>query len=508
MAKSWDDELGILEHTLGVEEAAEYKVTQETLNSIDDQTFDRNEIIALCESDLNFLAAVAMPEIFVYSFPPVLQTVWQLLLQNVDKPKEFPKLALGIPRGHAKTTLIKLFILWAILFSKKKFILIIADTEKLAENIMSDVCDMLSEMNIKQTFGDWRAGLEKDTQTLKKFGFRGRGIALAAVGSEGSIRGLNIKTRECADSVIQSDILERWMIGTAMKAKSPEGCFFIFVGNMYPTPNSILKKLKTDPTWTKFINGAILADGTALWEELRSYNSLIEELRGDIAAGRPEIFFAEVLNDTEAGLNQTIDFTKFEQWKWGSDTQPEGKYIIIDPSQGRGMDLDAIGVFEVYDGVIGVKNIITGHYSPGNLIRRTLIEAFKTGTRLIAVEAMAYQYTLLYWFEEISKALGIQGIMFVPVYNVGTSSKNMRIASAMKAMGSRDIVLHPNVRSKVMSQIANWQPMKRDNVDDMLDVIAHATKVLADYPFDIATLFSEAMSEGDTRGVIEDNHAF
>jgi len=31
----------------------------------------------------------------------------------------------------------------------------------------------------------------------------------------------DIQTRECADSKVESDKLERWMIGTAMKAKSP-----------------------------------------------------------------------------------------------------------------------------------------------------------------------------------------------------------------------------------------------------------------------------------------------
>ena len=121
---------------------------------------------------------------------------------------------------------------------------------------------MLNEPNIKTIFGDWKLGCEKDTQDIKKFGFRGRNIILAGIGAGGSLRGLNLKnerpdvmvfedvqTRECADSEVQSKALLQRMLGTAMKAKSPHGCIYVFLGNMYPTKWSILKKLKENPRW-------------------------------------------------------------------------------------------------------------------------------------------------------------------------------------------------------------------------------------------------------------------
>lgn len=78
----------------------------------------------------------------------------------------------------------------------------------------------------------------------------------------------DIQTREQADSQIQSENLEKWMVGT-VKTKSPHGCAFIFVANMYPTKWSILRRLKANTNWTKFIAGGILADGTSLWEDLQ-----------------------------------------------------------------------------------------------------------------------------------------------------------------------------------------------------------------------------------------------
>jgi hypothetical protein len=317
----------------------------------------------------------------------------------------------------------------------------------------------------------------------------------------------DIQSKEDSESKTISDSIERWMIGTAMKAKSPKGCFFIFVGNMYPTPNSILKKLKINPTWTKFISGAILADGTALWPELRSISSLMQEFENDLAMGHPEIFFSEVLNDTEVGANTNVDFTKFQEWIWGPQDLPQGKFLVIDPSQGKGMDLDCIGYFEVYDEVIGVRSLITAHFSPLNLIRQALALALINNVRFIAIEAMAYQATLLFWFEHVSKEIGITGIICVPIY-AQSASKNSRIAAGIKALEAGQIILHPTIRSRVHKQISDWKPMKRDNVDDALDVVSYAPKVMAEYPVQIETTFSLDSIEGMGAEVVENNHCF
>ena len=129
-----------------------------------------DEIQKLAKNDLDFLAGLIMPTVFAYCFPPVFKSVWQWLLGYVGQERIFPQLALGLPRGFAKTTLMKIFIVYCILFTDKKFILIIGAAAKLAENILSDIIDMLEEPNIKAVFGDWRLGVEKDTQSLKKLG--------------------------------------------------------------------------------------------------------------------------------------------------------------------------------------------------------------------------------------------------------------------------------------------------------------------------------------------------
>lgn len=488
---------------------------------LEEASFSKEQVIELAKKELNFLAGIAIPTVFQYLFPPVLLAAWGLLTSLVAKTRDFSQIALGIPRGHGKTTVIKLFVLYCILFTERKFILVISDTATKAENIIADVIDMLNESNIMRIFGDWKLGIETNRQDVKKFGFRGRNIIIAAIGAGGSVRGLNLKnarpdvmvfddiqSKECSESQVQSAALERWFYSTARKAKSPHGCLFIFAGNMYPGDNSILKKLKENRTWIKFISGAILADGTALWPELHPLEVLINDLDSDIEAGHASAFFSEVLNDTEAGINDRVDFTAFKKWQWTAEDRPQGKFILIDPSTNKlNSDAVAIGYVEVYDGTPALREVIEEVLSPGNTIRQSILLALRTGTKVIVVESNAYQYSLLYWFNEIATKLNITGMHFVEIYS-GGMSKNSRISDSMKECTQGEVILHPSVLPLVTHQIANWNPLKRNNVDNILDLISYMRKAMNMYGHLIATEMDPLVLDSGSITVSENDLPF
>lgn len=459
---------------------------------IKEASFHSDEIQTIAKSSLDFIAGMAMPTVFKYFYPPVFIAVWAWLTSFAIKTRDFSKLALGLPRGFGKTTLIKLFVLWCILFTEKKFILVISSTATLAENFLSDVIDMLDEPNIKAVFGDWRLGLEKDTQSIKKFGFRGRNIILAGLGAGTSLRGLNLKnerpdvmifediqTREQADSQVQSDNLEKWMIGTAMKAKSPLGCLFIFVANMYPTKHSLLRKLKKNSEWVKFIAGGILADGTSLWEDLQPIAQLEAEFKADLEMGHPEIFYAEVLNDENASSNNLIDLSKLPSLPYGDGDLHQGNFIIIDPSTAKKVTSDnvAIGYFEVYDAKPVLRSLVNKRLSPGDTIAEALRLALTHNCRLIAIESVAYQATLGYWFNFICQQRGIVGVEAVEIYP-GGFSKNSRILTMLKSYSAGEVFVSKECKAEVHLQITQWNPLKTDNVDDVLDLLCYAPKVI------------------------------
>lgn len=467
----------------------------ESRSTLEEASFNANEVQELAKNSLDFLAALAMPTIFTYYYPPVFLSVWGWLTSYSTRVRDFSQLALGLPRGFGKTTLIKLYVLYCILFTNKKFILIISSTATLAENFLSDVVDMLNEPNIIKAFGDWKLGIERDTLPIKKFGFRGRNIILAGLGAGTSLRGLNLKnerpdvmvfedvqTRECADSQTQSDALEQWMLGTAMKAKSPLGCQYIFVANMYPTKYSILRKLKNTPDWIKFIAGGILADGTSLWEDLQPIAQLKAEFRADLNMGHPEIFYAEVLNDENAASNNLIDLSKLPRLPYDEGDICQGNFIIIDPSASKSAASDrvAIGYFEVYDSLPVLKSLVNEHLSPGDTIVAALNLALTNNCRLIAIEGVAYQSTLCYWFNFICAQRQIVGIEAVDIYP-GGYSKNARILSMLRGLSAGEIFVSPETKMETFLQITQWNPLKKDNTDDILDLLCYAPKVIELY---------------------------
>lgn len=479
------------------------------------------QLYTSARDSLDFLAALAMPTVFRYLFPAIFISIWNWLTTYINKPRDFSQLALGLPRGFGKTMVIKLFILYTILFTSRKFILVLCETTDKAKNIIADVIDMLDTPNIKAIFGDWRVGIETDTQVLKKFGFRGRNITLMGAGVESGIRGITIKnerpdlmifddiqSRICAESQTQSDSLEREMIGTAMKAKSPHGCLFVFIANMYPTKWSLLRKLKSNPNWIKFIVGGILADGTSLWEELQPIEQLKKEFLNDLLAGRPEIFYAEVLNDENASANSLLNLAALPALPYSEGDLHSGNYVIIDPS-GKKLNSDdtAVGYVEIYNGYPVLREVISAKMSPGETIRAALDICLRRNCGLVAIESVAYQASLCYWFNFITAQMGIIGIEVVEVYP-GGQSKNARILAAFKSYAAGEFFVAPEARAAVHSQIAQFNPLKTDNVDDILDLLAYMNKVLELYGAYIVASTAIQLQEHSAIDVPEFNSPF
>lgn len=470
-------------HDLGLDDEP---VQQVALNAAQAEDAARQSV--------DFLAAMAMPDVFQYMFPPVFLAIWDWLISFVHKKRDFAQLAIGLPRGFGKTMLIKVFILYCILFTQKKFILIICGTQTKANNIISDISSMLEERNILAVFGNWKVGSITDRQDLKRFGFRGRNIILMGAGAQSDIRGItlenerpdvmifdDIQTREDADSQIVSEKLETWMTGTAMKAKSPHGCLFVFIANMYPTKWSLLRKLKHNPTWTKFIAGGILANGESLWEDLQPVAQLKKEFANDLAMGRPEVFFAEVLNDENAAANNLVDISNLPSLPCQDGEPHQGNFIVIDPSNDKkNSDAVTIAYFEVFSGLPVAKIIKEGKLSPGETITESLKIALTHNCRVIAIESNAFQYSLLYWFNFITQQRGIAGIEPVEIYS-GGYSKNSRILGMFKQLRAGEIFIHPDCSAPAFLQITQFNPLRADNTDGILDCLTYAPKVIEMY---------------------------
>jgi hypothetical protein len=405
------------------------------------------------------------------------------------------RFAIGIPRGFAKTTFIKILCVWYILFSHKRFILIVGASEELAVNTVSDICSLLSSSNIVKLFGRWNNEIEVDQQATKIFYYRGRNIVLKAIGAETSVRGINrnndrpdviilddVQRKEDAENAELASKLLKWILGTLSLARSNEGCTYIYVGNMYPR-NCILEKLKNNTQWTSFIVGGLLADGSSLWEELKPAEDLLEEWQALKELGEEDIFISEILNSTQITPASGLDLTRIPECpEYYLNVEPDGSFILIDPSSAKKTADDCtIEHYSVVDGTPIFDDIDHGVFTPLETIKAALRLGAKHNTRLICVEDVAYQSSLLFWFEYICEQEGITGFEFMPTTPKGRA-KNDRIKKGLLRCIKGETYLHPRVRSHVIHQASEWNPMKINNKDDIIDGLGYVEEVMRDYP--------------------------
>jgi hypothetical protein len=254
---------------------------------------------------------------------------------------------------------------------------------------------------------------------------------------------------------------------------------------MYPQ-NCILQALKNNSQWTSLVVGGLLSDGTSLWEELRPAEELIAEYQSDLEMGHPEIFISEILNSTDIAPPSGIDINKipvlpgyYQQLL--DDGEAEGSFIIIDPSSGKKTGDDcAICHYDVIDSKPIFTELATGTFSPLETIEAAINMGLRKNTRLIGVEGVAYQSTLLFWFNHYCNENGISGFEFVELSPKG-QAKNNRIKRGLLSLIAGEIYLGSAVRSTVMAQIVEWNPMIINNKDDIIDPIGYVDELVRDY---------------------------
>lgn len=465
-------------------------------------------------TSLDDLAATLDPLTCVAAFPAIFCNIFQLLTTALMAISGVHRFAVSLPRGHGKTIVMKLILYWAIIFSPKRFIVVVCKTEELAENLIRDVWDFLSSDNSVALFGKPES-IETDRGLKKVFKFRGKSIVLQAMGSESSVRGLNInnrrpdlflcddmQSRENSDSVTQATQLQKWFVGTLLKAGAPEGYTVIYIGNMYPDiriPGDverytcILRNLQLNRLWTSWVVGAILHDGSALWEAVRSLVSLYEELEQDMSIGEESTFYAEVLNDPTATSSTLWDASKVgnPHSELFTGEQPLGRFIILDPSLGKKKSDTQIALLvEFWDEKPEVRDFKIFQMSAPETVHALVMWMVESNCRLLVAESVAYQATIIQWFDFYCKLVQVEGLIALPIHPKGRT-KNSRIVSAFKAVMSGRISLAMRVRTYLYLQAKQFQVTRTDNADDGWDCVAYVDDIMIEYP-------TEALIPDDT----------
>lgn len=450
------------------------------------------DIRCYAQGDLNFFASVLMPTVVTSPFPVFYCHIWHMLIQaktNQDASKVF-RFALGLPRNHAKTTFVKLLICYFILYEIWSFPLIVAATASLAENILADIHAMLSSDEVTQIWGDWNAGLTRNTNGLKRGEFLGRSVVLAALGAGSSIRGLNIanrrpdvilmddmQTRENALSTIESAALIRWMFSTLLKARDQSSSILIYIGNMY-NDKCILNQLRNHDKWTSLITGAILENGLALWGELFTVEQLMDEYKHDELVGLGDIWYAEVMNLIIGGSSSLLSTASLPTYPYEDET-PIATFITVDPAGFKdGADDNVVARHEVHeDSVIVTSSISNGIWNPGQVVDLMIDEVLEHNVRTIGIESVGYQATLKWLLEKELAAAGLLDFVHVVELSPSRRNKTARILAHVSELKAQTCFIHSSCKDKYLQQALAFRVDRRDNRDDILDGVAYCLDI-------------------------------
>lgn len=235
--------------------------------------------------------------------------------------------AIAAPRGHAKSTAITLsYTLANILFRKRKFVVLVSDTEAQSSFFLGNIKkELTGNTDIVKLFGI--KGLQKDTETdcIVEFddGYTAR---IIAKGSEQKLRGINwdnkrpdliiIDDAENDEIVMNPDRREkfrRWFNGALLPCRSRDGVVR-FVGTILHMDsmlerlmpdeydkNAIRTELKITNTlranWYSAKYKAHNADySEILWPEYKDEAWLRHERANYVSQGHGEIYSMEYLN--------------------------------------------------------------------------------------------------------------------------------------------------------------------------------------------------------------------
>lgn len=476
--------------------------------------------------DLDYFAALMIPDIATSPFPSFYKKVWVYILQNLHilELHQIFRFALGLPRGHAKTTFIKLLVCYLLIHDYKfNFIKVVCATEPLAENFLADIHEMMRNHVITQLYGSWDNALVRDTMKIKRAKWQGRSIILVAIGAGTSTRGLNLEherpqliilddaqTKENDDSPTDRTKLLQWLIGTLFKSLTKnKKKAILYIGNMYSN-ECILYIFSKMRQWISLSTGGILADGTALWPEIQTVDEMLEEYEHDAAAGLGHIWFAEVQNDPIGAsiglldLDDTIPPSVIEDYQ-DIDLYPH-RFITVDPSgMGDNSDDSAIAVHALMEGTkVGTITINSGVWSPAEIITRALTLALDWRVGIIFVESVAFQASLAFWMTQVIMNNNLN-IKVVPL-PTGKSSKYTRIKRWIKLwVTGHWEVLEQRAYSKLTFQIFQYKTDKTNNKDDILDVCAQAVLAVNKHGKDIVESVVTAPTNKDEKIVLTDN---
>lgn len=470
---------------------------------------DKEEAYQLGKVDFDFFSSLLLPTVCTAPWPPMYIAMWKLVIQRDDAMiGEILRLALGLPRGFAKTTFVKLLLAYLIVYDLVHFILVVAANEGLASNIIKDISDMLGDPQVESVYGAWFNYLSTDNATEKVCFYHGKKLILYALGSNAGVRGINkgnrrpdfilcddVQTKECDKSEVESERLKTWLIMSMFKCLETKGDRTIaYLGNMY-SEQCMLYQFKNMSEWTSLITGAILASGESLWEAVHTIASILKGYYHDEKLGLSADWFAEIMNDPQASYTSLLK-GELHMYPHTLDMDDiSAAFVVVDPAGYRvTSDDNVFTTYGIVEGRLVILEMGGDKWEPKQLIEEIFASALKWSASVIGIESVAYQQTLCYWTEQALIDLHMEDLITVVELKPHGRSKEsrmreflgectgVRLEKGVTVVGDPTITfLRAEDKSKVTWYANKYRIGVKDNQDDWIDCPAYGLDMRKEY---------------------------
>jgi len=438
----------------------------------------KNERIKRAREDFGFFCTYYLAEHFSLSPAPFHQEIYRLLMTE-------KRVAAAAPREHAKSTVVNMgFVLYAICFRLKNFIIIVSDTDTQAKYFLWSIkTELEGNDRIRTDFGDLTT---KDKWSEGDF-ITANNIRVLARGAGASMRGLrhgphrpdlaivdDLENDEAVNTPLQRKKTENWFKRVLLNCIGPEGQVFI-IGTVLHY-DSLLSKLLKDSKWVRRKYRAIQEDGKPLWPERWPLERLLDK-KDEIGS----------LNFAQEFLNEPLDEEGAlfrEEWIiWRTLEELPADLLIcgfVDPSLGGSKTADYTAVLTVgrdpVEGHIYVLDAVLERLTPERLMDRVFDKYREFGHMSLGFETVAFQKVLKMWLDERSRREGI----YVPVREVtqGGISKEARITRLSPLVENGTIRFVKGRTELLVEQIIRFP---RADHDDGPDALEGAVSVLQQF---------------------------
>lgn len=449
--------------------------------------FNKADLIETLRTQAEVWFHFLMGELLTHAVPEFHVDIFNLLI-NFAKSK----FALAVPRGHAKTTVVKLAVVWYFVFSPIKFIVYCSNTTSIAIQECRDIIKFIESDNFRAVFGAVHWEKKSESEGLWIFKINDKLCILKALGAGQQVRGLNIENTRpqlliCDDAeddensatIEQRKKFRRWVFGPLFKAcarKSKK----IWIGNLVGA-HCLINDLCESEFWDSIKYGAILANGQPLWPEMWSLAELREDYLEYYKMGQAAKWFAEMMNmpvPEGMGLLQAEDITYAPA---RSPVDLDYGFITIDPaiSKKTRANKSAIAVHGMIENKWQIVDFHTAKLGPLELFQESLRLARQWRIRVIGIENVAYQAALEPIFKFLLAMEQEFAIEVVQLHAAG-QKKVERIVTWAGWIKNGTYQLTENEQS-VTTQLLCYDPEREENDDDLIDACAYGPQMIAEH---------------------------